>query len=49
MNILAYLGIIISFAIGYVTGVLTNKLLKIAFSLLALAAIIVGLYYYYLR
>lgn len=49
MNILAYLSIIISFAIGYIAGVVTSRLIKIAVAVVGLAAIVVALYFYFLR
>lgn len=49
MNLQNYFTIIIAFAIGYILGTLTSRLLKFFVGFVVIAAILVGLYLYYLR
>lgn len=49
MNISAYFGIIIAFAIGYVLGTITGRLLKFFVGIIVLASTAIGLYIYFLR
>lgn len=49
MNITAYLTILAAFAIGYILGAITTKLLKTAVSIIIFLAVVVGFYLYFLR